>query len=321
MKKLILNCDTGIDDAFALAYAAGQRDMELIGVVASYGMSYVGNTYRNSKYILRLLGSQAPVYAGSEHPLSAPPRDYLEAESLFHGADGVANLLGQYTPEDLSGVQPEGGIDFIIESTRKYGKDLVLVTTGPLTDVARVLERAPWVGDEIGGIVSMVGALATPGNANPYMEANAALDPEAARKALEADPPLTVVGLDITRKTLFSRKDLERWQGIKTERAAFFSGCAAHYLKAYSIKHSYLPGCALHDPLAVGVAIHPEWVQTVPIHLTCELEGEARGRTCEDLARSSDNSPARTVGALRVDKTAFEREFFTIVESLLNAGE
>lgn len=317
MKKLILCCDTGIDDAFALAYAAGQRERELLGVVASYGMSYLGNTYRNSKYILRLLGCEAPVYAGSEQPLIAPLRDYLAAESLFHGGDGVANQLGHCTEEEKREAVPGSGIDFIIESTRKYGKDLVLATTGPVTDVYRVLEKAPWVKDEIGGIVSMVGALAAPGNANPYMEANAGLDPEALKLVLESDPPFTVVGLDVTRKTLFGKKDLERWQGMGTKRSAFFAACAAHYLNAYSIKHPYLPGCALHDPLAVGVALHPDWVQTVPIHLTCILEGEARGRICEDLARAGDNTPALTLGCLRVDKEAFEREFFAVVESLL----
>lgn len=317
MQKLILNCDTGIDDAFALAYAASQQTMELIGVVASYGMSYVGNTYRNSKHILRMLGCNAPVFAGSEKPLEQPLRNYLEAESLFHGGDGVANLLGQYTQQDVETVKKDEGIDFIIESTQKYGKDLTLVTTGPLTDLARVLQKAPWVKDKIGSVVSMVGALAAPGNATAFAEANAILDVEATKFVLESDLPLTVVGLDITRKTLFSNKDLARWEEIKTQSSDFFVGCAKHYLNAYRIKHSYLPGCGLHDPLAVGVALHPDWIQAIPIHLTCEIEGEAKGRTCESLALSSNNTPARTQGALRVDAKAFEQEFFATVEGLL----
>lgn len=314
MKKLILNCDTGIDDAFAIAYAVGQKQMELIGVTASYGVSHVGNAYRNSKYILNLLKSPKEVFRGSEKPLERPMRNYMEAESVFHGGDGLANTLGQYTEADIAGTSSDDGIEFIIDSIHKYRKELVLVTTGPLTDLAKVLQRDPSVKDKIGMVVSMAGALATPGNVSMFAEVNALMDPEAAKIVLEADLPLTLVGLDITRKTLFTGWDLERWRGIKTSSAEFFACCAQHYLNAYNAKHPYLHGCALHDPLAVGAALHPEWVTAVPMRLTCELKGEAAGRICENLELSNNNDPGRTLGAMRVNKTAFENEFFSVVE-------
>ena len=316
MKKMILSVDTGIDDALAIAYAIGQKDLELIGITASFGVSAVQNTYRNSKKIVRLMGSDIPVYMGSEHPLSRPGRDYNSAGSYIHGYDGMGNQFGPYNPEDLDGASVEEAIDFIVESVHKYKKDLILVTTGPMTDLVKVILKDPSVLDEIGYIYSMAGALAAPGNVTPYKEANAGMDPEAAKVVLESNAPLMVIGLDVTRKTLMSFEDLKRWQEIKTKRSKFLSACVEYYLEAYKVWHPYLKGCALHDPLAVGAALHPEWLTAIPMHLTCVTEGEADGRTCEDLSKCDDRN-YRTCGAFFVDNKAFEAHFFETVESIL----
>lgn len=319
MKKMILSVDTGIDDALAIAYAIGQQEMELIGITVSYGMSIVENTYRNTKKLVALLGAQVPVYMGSAVPIVRPGRDYKLAGSKIHGKDGMANQFGDYVPEDIAGAVVEESVDYIIDSIHTYGKDLVLVTTGPMTDLARVITKAPSVLNEIGAVYSMVGALAAPGNVNPYKEANAGMDPEAVKLVLEAEAPLTVIGLDVTRKTLMSFADLQRWQAIGTRRADFLAKLVEYYLDAYRVMHPYLKGCALHDPLAVGAALHPEWITTIPMHLTCVTEGEADGRTCENLEKC-DDIDYHTRGALFVDSAAFEKDFFTTVENVL-AGE
>ena len=317
MKKLILSVDTGIDDALAIAYAAGQQDLTLIGLTASYGMSTVQNTYRNTKRLAALLHADVPVYMGSAVPLTRPGRDYKAAGGLFHGRDGMANLLGDAQAADVADAAPGDAIDFLISSIHRYQKDLILVTTGPVTDLARAIQKDPTILGEVGAIYSMMGALATPGNVSPYKEANAGLDPEAAKVVLEANPPLTVVGLDVTRKVQLTMEDLARWQQIPTDAGSFFSSCVTFYLDAYRKLHPYLNGCALHDPLAVGAALHPEWLTTVPMHLTCVTEGEADGRTCEDLSRSNDIAD-RTKGAFFVNGSAFKQNFFETVERVLN---
>lgn len=142
------------------------------------------------------------------------------------------------------------------------------------------------------------------------------MDPEAVKLVLESNPPLTVIGLDVTRKTLMSFEDLRRWQEIGTEQAKFLSDCVAYYLEAYRVWHPYLKGCALHDPLAVGAAIHPEWITTIPMHMTCVTEGEADGRTCEDLEKCDDRN-YRSCGAFFVDSRSFEADFFETVEKVL----
>ena len=155
-KKMILSVDTGIDDALAIAYAIGQQEMELIGITVSYGMSIVENTYRNTKKLVELLGAQVPVYMGSAVPIVRPGRDYKLAGSKIHGQDGMANQFGDYEPEDVAGAVVEESVDYIIDSIHTYGKELVLVTTGPMTDLARVITKEPGILDQIGAVYSMV---------------------------------------------------------------------------------------------------------------------------------------------------------------------
>lgn len=316
MNKLILSCDTGVDDALAIAYTVGQSELELIGITVSYGMSLLENTYRNTNYIKRMLGSSVRVYMGSRGPLIRKPKDYVKEGSRFHGFDGLSNCLGQSKPEDMEDAVEEEAIDFIIDSIHRYKKELILVTTGPLTDLARVIQKDPSVMSEIGRVICMAGAVAAPGNIGHFKEANAALDPESSKIVLESALPLTLIGLDVTRKTLFTYEDWNRWKIMGTGSAQFLCKCLEGYLDAYKEYHPYLDGCALHDPLAVGAALHPEWFTTIPMHLTCITEGEAEGRTCEDLKRCADDC-YNLEAALMVDNKAFEQHFFITVEQLL----
>jgi purine nucleosidase len=320
MPKLIIICDTGVDDAMALAYAAAQEQAELLGVVAGFGVTSRKNAYRNTCRIMELLGSPAGVFRGSSTPLYRPGRDYEDPakSSAFHGRDGLGDTLGPVAAGECAGEETEknDGVDFILEQAYRYGKDLIIVSTGPLTDLARALERESTLGSKVGTVVSMAGALAAPGNINEFAEVNIMLDCDAAKVVLESDLPLTLVGLDVTRKTLFSREDLARWSVINTEGARLLHAAAAVYLEAYRSRYPYLTGAALHDPLAVAAALHPEWFTLVPMHLTVTTGGPAEGRTGEDLRRCGDPRYT-TLGALWVDAEAFEADFFTRVEKQL----
>ncbi|MDR1949577.1 MAG: nucleoside hydrolase [Spirochaetaceae bacterium] len=317
MTKLIITCDTGIDDALALIYAAAQDRAELLGVVAGFGVTSRKNAYRNSRHILSLLGCRAGVFRGSRTPLRRPGRDYEgpAGASAFHGRDGLGDTLGPVVCEE-AGTGENEGVDFILEQAGRYGRDLAIVTTGPLTDMARALERDGGLGDKVGAVVCMAGALAAPGNVTEFAEANILLDCDAAKLVLESALPLTLVGLDVTRKTLLGQRDLARWKGIDTQAARLLHAAAGRYLDAYRARYPYLAGAALHDPLAVGALFHPEWFTRVPMHLTVVTEGAAEGRTCEDLRRCGD--PRYTsFGALGVDAGAFEADFFARVEGRL----
>ena len=314
--KILVVCDTGIDDALALTYAVGRNEKQLTGVVASFGIASAAHTYRNTCHLLKLIGMDIPVVMGSVVPLCRPGRDYSAMPGIFHGQDGMANLLGIDPGPDSIHHADKAGADFIIQMAGQWGKELAIVTTGPLTDLAWALSAEPQLPQKIGTVICMAGALAAPGNVNEFAEANVRADPEAAKMVLESDLPLILVGLDVTRKTLFRKTDLVRWKGIDTAAARFLSGAMDFYLNAYAQRYPYLDGCALHDPLAVGAAFNPEWLTLVPMHLTAVTEGAADGRTCENLTRCGDPNYS-SFGAFNVNSAAFEQDFFINVEKIL----
>lgn len=319
-KKILYSCDTGVDDALALAYLAAQEECEVVGVTCSYGMSYVGDVFRNTKEVLRLCGKpEIPIVMGSETPLSGEHIDF-SGGSKFHGMSGIGGVLPPSTPEDWGDAKPEDATDFIIEMIETYGKELYWVTSGPMTDIARVLRKDPSVAEKVGAVYIMGGALATPGNIGnvmeAVMEANVRLDVKACYEVLTSKLPVVLVGLDVTRKTLFTYEDHERWHTIGTESALFLYESLKHYLGAYKQFHPYLNGCGLHDPLAAVAAIHPEILTTIPMHLTCFTEGPLRGRTTEDVWRCNDPEYSMKA-AMFVDVKAFQNEFFGKVEEML----
>lgn len=319
-KKILYSCDTGVDDALALAYLAAQKDCQVVGVTCSYGMSYVGDVFRNTKTALNLFGKpDIPVVMGSETPLSGEKLDF-SGGSKFHGKSGIGGVLPPSTKEDWGEAKPEDATDFIIEMIERYGKELCWVTSGPMTDIARVLRKDPRIAEKVGSVYVMGGALATPGNIGPatevVTEANVRLDVEACKEVLESQLPLTLVGLDVTRKTLFTYEDHERWHQIGTKSALFLYEALKHYLGAYKQNHPYLNGCGLHDPLAAVAAIHPEILTTIPMHLTCFTEGPMRGRTTEDVWKCNDPE-YHMQAAMFVDVKEFQKEFFGTVEAML----
>lgn len=319
-KKILYSCDTGIDDALALAYLVAQKECEVVGITVSYGMGHVGNVYRNTKAVLKLFDREdIPVIMGSDTPLSGIPNDY-KGGSRFHGIEGMGGVLGPSSSEDYAGARPEEATDFILSMIEKYDSELYWVTSGPLTDIARVLNKDSETARKVGAVYVMGGAVASPGNAGPYtealVEANVRLDIPAAAQVLDSKLPVVLVGLDVTRKTLFSFQDHERWREIGTKSALFLYEALKHYLGAYQKFHPYLNGCGLHDPLAAVAAVHPEILTTIPMHLMCFTEGPQAGKTTENVLRCNDRN-FEMKAALFVDVEAFEREFFGNVEKLL----
>lgn len=303
---IILDVDTGIDDALAIAYAAASPEIDLLGVTVTYGNTPGDKAYRNTVEILRLLKSETPVFMGAEKPLQRT-KAYT---SKFHGSDGVGDTLGEVTVTQRSSVS---AVDFIIEQVHRYGRGLTIVTTGPLTNLAKAIVKDPSIVGLVGKVVSMGGAFMAPGNRTKFAEANLYMDPEAADIVVRSELPLTMVGLDVTRKTLLSTGDMLRWRAKGTEMSLFFAAMTEFYLKAYQQYYPYLKGCALHDPLAVAVAKQPAFVRTVPMFIQVDLEEDSLGRTTEDVYRTQPAAPTSQV-CVQVEAEAFMADFYTCVE-------
>ncbi|WP_010498429.1 nucleoside hydrolase [Paenibacillus elgii] len=304
MQKMILDVDTGIDDALAIAYAVSLPTVELLGVTTTYGMAPVDYSCRNSRKILEVLGAtDIPVFRGSEKPLQR----IREYNGKIHGTDGLGETLG---PVEGPVPSSQHAVDFLIEQIYEHKKDLTIVATAPLSNLAAALTKAPEIAGMVGKVVIMGGAVMTLGNVTKFAEANIIIDPEAASIVLESGMPITLVGLDVTRKTLLTRADAQQWREKGTPESIFFAQFTEFYLDAYSTLHPYLKGCALHDPLAVGVAVYPDLVRTVPMNMKVDLEDNALGRTTEDLYRRTEPT---TLVCVQVDAERFMKDFFAHV--------
>ena len=307
-KKAILDLDTGIDDALALAYALGSPELEVIGVTCTYGNVLLETGAANNLALLELFGApEVPVYLGEPHAVKRDGFEVLEISAFIHGANGI----GEVALEKARAEAREGGVDFLIDSVREHGDDLVIIATGPLTNIAAAAAKDSAFADNA-HIVIMGGALTVPGNVSPWAEANINQDPDAANDVFRAAADVTMIGLDVTLQTLLTTRHTAQWRELGTPAATALADMTDFYIKAYETTAPHLGGCGLHDPLAVGVAVDPSLVTLLPINLKVDVEGETRGRTIGDEVRLND--PVRTArAAVAVDVERFLSEFMTRV--------
>ena len=307
-KKAILDLDTGIDDALALAYALGSPELEVIGVTCTYGNVLLETGAANNLALLELFGApEVPVYLGEPHAVKRDGFEVLEISAFIHGANGI----GEVALEKARAEARERGVDFLIDSVREHGDDLVIIATGPLTNIAAAAAKDSAFADNA-HIVIMGGALTVPGNVSPWAEANINQDPDAANDVFRAAADVTMIGLDVTLQTLLTTRHTAQWRELGTPAATALADMTDFYIKAYETTAPHLGGCGLHDPLAVGVAVDPSLVTLLPINLKVDVEGETRGRTIGDEVRLND--PVRTArAAVAVDVERFLSEFMTRV--------
>lgn len=250
-QPIIVDVDTGVDDAAALVLAARLDSIDLIGVTTVAGNVSLDHTTENTLRVLAAAGRESiPVFRGMSAPLVRPARD----ASHFHGTNGLGDVE---LPPSASRIQPTSAPDFIVQTGRKGEGDLTLVCLGPLTNLAVALNLEPNLPGMVRRVVVMGGAFLTRGNATPFAEYNIWADPEAAAAVVQSDLPLTFVGLDVTHQTLFTRAAWERLAASQGSDARLIST-----LFRRTFVERGAPTFPLHDPLAVGVAHRPTVVRT-----------------------------------------------------------
>lgn len=306
--KMILDLDTGIDDALALAYAVASEEVELIGVTTTYGNVLLEQGADNVLKLLALLGvPEVPVFNGLPHASAKTDFAVQPISAQIHGKNGIGEVaLG--APQGQ--VQAQSAIDFILEAVQTYGSDLTIVAAGPMTNLDAAIAKDLNAMAGVGKIVIMGGALTVCGNVTPFAEANIRQDPAAADRLFRSGLPITMVGLDVTLRTLLQYKETEQWRDLGTEAGKKFADIVDYYIKAYEVTSPRLKGCALHDPLAVAVAIQPGLLETIQLHMKVETEGPSTGRTIGDNERINEPHPNVAVG-VNVDVATFLHEFMT----------
>lgn len=312
--KMVLDLDTGIDDALALAYVLGCPDVELVAVVCSYGNVTVGTATRNTLALLRMLGHpEVPVYRGVDRALGAkgefrPPAGVVR----IHGENGLGG-------QELSGwcyAAPRSGVDYLAQTLDEADEGLRYVPTGPLTNLALALRATSADARALPRVTFMGGALTVPGNVTSCAEANIHNDPEAADAVLRSGLPTRMVGLDVTHQVVLTRAETARWRALGTPAGRFFADMTDHYIGVYEKNNPHMGGCALHDPLAVAASIDPSLVGCHAANLRVDLDGATRGRTVCDPDRLRVTEKDCEV-ALSVDASRFLEVFLARVGRVL----
>jgi purine nucleosidase len=272
---IILDCDPGIDDAFAIALAV--KHCEVLAVTSVGGNVGVEHTTRNAGSMLALLGrSDIPVHAGADHPLRGPIPHRAEE---YHGLNGLG---GAVVPEPAVPVASNDAAAAIVAVVRAH-PGCWLVPTGPLTNLALAFRLAPDLASSLAGI-SWMGGSTTHGNVTPQAEFNAWVDPEAADEVLNYVSTHSVrfimAGLNVTHEVTLNEADAASWRG--TDRGDVFAALLESYLVQYRQQYT-LAGAAVHDALAVIAVSHPELISCVRYHVSMDCsDGPNRGRTTID---------------------------------------
>lgn len=263
---LIIDVDTGVDDAIALALAVA-KNVNLLGVTTVAGNVPVDVATRNTLDVLNYLDrADVPVHRGASRPLAAIYQDATHV----HGGNGLG---GMRLPQSSSLEAGLPGPAFILQSAERFAGVLVLVMLGPLTNLAIALNVRPELAQQVKRLVVMGGAFHTSGNVTPHAEFNVYVDPDAAGQVFNAGwNDITLVGLDVTHQTVLAR---ELWERIPTD-ADGAAGLIRGVLERTFIERG-MSGFYLHDPLAVAVALTPELVsgdrRLVGVDSTPELRG------------------------------------------------
>ena len=282
---IVIDCDPGHDDAIAILLALASREVELIGVTTVAGNQTLDKTTRNALVTLEIAGrSDVPVAVGAEAPL----RRDLRTAAHVHGETG---LDGPVLPEPSAQPVDAHAADFLAQLIEP---GVVLVPTAPLTNVALMLERHPDVPDRLERIVWMGGAMAQ-GNITPAAEFNSFVDPEAAAAVFASGIPITMVGLDVTHKALFTRAHAE---GLRDAgRAGRFVAELSDFFQAFHERSYGFDGSPIHDAMAVAHVIDPTLLATRPANVAVETRSDyCDGRTVVDLRGVTGREPNAEVG-------------------------
>lgn len=283
--KIILDVDTGIDDAWAILYAMRSPGLSVQGITTCFGNADLDTTTRNTLAVVEVAGvPPVPVYRGAHRPLLRPWSGPVPA---FHGMNGLGDI--DVTEPSLE-VESSGAVPFMIDAIEKSPGDIVIVTVARMTNLATCLLARPDLSKKIRRVVTMGGAAFVPGNVTAKAEANIWGDPEAAQIVFSSGVPLTMVGLDVTLKARLTRDDVAQLRPDLPYRK-LLTGSTNFYLQAYRDNDPRIDGwCPIHDPLAVAVAEDATLCLLESYPVTVETRGyETDGMTVVD-ARSGPGS-------------------------------
>jgi inosine-uridine nucleoside N-ribohydrolase len=292
--RVILDTDPGVDDALALLLAMRSPELTIEGITAVAGNVPLELTLPNALRMVEIAGrDDIPVAAGAKGPLLRR----LVTATYAHGENGLG---GAIFPDPKGKPVAESAPEFIRRTVRKYPGEVTLLTIGPLTNIAAALNSDPELAHTVRALVMMGGSLSG-GNITPAAEFNFYVDPEAARIVFQSGIPLTMVGLDVTRKTSLTEEHLrilESGQNPVSQAAAMIARNAIRHNR----ERGFLVGRNMHDSLAVAGFLDPSILQFQNYYIDVETTGELTAG--ETLGYSPDAGDLRRRPGMEKDAAA-----------------
>ncbi|ELC8386246.1 nucleoside hydrolase [Clostridium perfringens] len=276
-RKVIIDCDPGIDDALAIILALKSKEIEVVGITTVSGNVESLQGAKNALKVLKLLGRlDIPVYLGESKPIK---RELVTVQDT-HGEDG----LGETFLEEVSSEYiRENGVDFIL-NTLKNQENVSIIALGPLTNLCRAIEKDSETFHRVKEIVSMGGAYKSHGNCSPVAEFNYWVDPHGAREFLKKfNGEFTMVGLDVTREIVLTPNLREMMHQFKDEIGDFIYDITRFYVDFHWEQERTL-GCVINDPLAVEYFINRELCDGFKAYVDIACEDISMGQSVVDVA-------------------------------------
>ncbi len=294
-----LDCDTGIDDALALAYLLG-AGANLVGIGSVSGNTDALQGATNTLNLLELAGhGHVPVALGHHHPQAGT---FGGGAPHVHGANGIGEVQ---LPDSGLELAPETAPEMLVRLAREHRGELRVIAIGPLTNIAAALRLDPELPGLIRELTIMGGAAMAPGNITPASEANIHNDPEAAAEVFAADWEIVLVPLDVTMNHVLEEADLERLQASDSPAVQAVGSMLGYYFDFY--KSVFGRRCSvMHDPLAAAIALGRVQVTSAPYArvVVDATDGPGRGQTICDMRGLYKGYPKPAGAHCRVVLTA-----------------
>ena len=284
-RPFLIDTDAGSDDAVAVLMALRHADVDVRAITVVAGNVPLEQGVKNARFFAELCGSDVPVYAGASCPLI---REFASAD-WFHGADGLGDWGDRFTPQSTQ-AQTGHAVEAIIDIARQT-PGIVIVTLGPLTNLALAIRQAPDIISQVSRCVVMGGAACTNGNVTPAAEYNIWCDPEAAQIVFRSKLPLEMVGWEFSQGDfVLSLADIEDIRRLNTVYADFTIDCNRKGMRGYERQTGEI-GISLPDGVAMAVAIDPAVCTAKDRHyVDIECRSElTRGMTVVDKLNLADD--------------------------------
>lgn len=311
-QKVILDVDTGTDDAVAIMMAALSKELEVLGICSVNGNRGIEYTTENTLRLVEYLGLDIPVYKGCSMPMVSSLWAGRRPEMPITGNTDGNNIHGDYLdlPTATIKPRPEHAVFWLIDTLMQSEGDIILIPVGPLTNIAMALRLEPAIAKKIRKIVIMGGGYKEV-NITPAAEFNFWVDPESVKIVLESGCDITIVPLDATHEAVLSLEDAAELEAMGTKAALATAGIIRKRQNGYKVWQpmEVIDTVPIHDALAVCAVLHPEVLKPVAkVYVDVDISGGAAdGMSICDLDHRCKERKANAEVALGADSEMFAK--------------